>query len=94
MNYTKGEWTIFGNMSGLREFPEGHIQIVGDGQRDNIAIIPRRWNNPEANANLIAAAPDMYGALKEAFEKSHNPEVEIILMKALSKAEGKEVKAE
>jgi len=84
MNYTKGEWryTIIGLESKVVDERLGIIAHVSE--RNSLAEI-------EANAYLISAAPDMYEALKEAFEKSHNPEVEIILMKALAKAEGKEV---
>jgi hypothetical protein len=41
-----------------------------------------------ANARLIAAAPDLLEACKEALEKSHDPVVEKILMRAITKAEG------
>ena len=96
MNYTKGEWGVINNMTYLREFPEGHIQIAADGLRDNIAIIPSRWGNPQANANLIAAAPDMYEALKEIVSdltdigdcRVTNNSFNLALQ-ALAKAEGK-----
>ncbi len=66
MNCTKGEWTLLKGLDGLTEFPAGHHQIVGDGQRSNVAIIPIHWNNAEANAQLIASAPRMHQAILEA----------------------------
>jgi len=65
MDYTKGEWIIFKDMRGLTEFKDGHAQIGGDNGRFNVAIIPNHWNNAPANACLIAAAPDIYEALKQ-----------------------------
>lgn len=45
----------------------------------------------EANANLIAAAPDLLEACKEAYRIIHNDAyVNDLLKKAIAKAEGKE----
>jgi hypothetical protein len=56
MNYTKGEWKI-------REVLFKNFLIVVNDK--NIACVyPTDDKNSEFNANLIAAAPDMYEALK------------------------------
>jgi hypothetical protein len=91
MEYTKGEWERItgGNWIGVRN-PE------------NAEIIAQCWQDgyitskieAKANAHLIAAAPDMYLALKEYqyYNRCHNDaEAKLfdIAMKALAKAEGK-----
>lgn len=69
MNYTKAVWTKFDFTKNPELYEGGHYQIVGDNQRCNVAIIPAHWNNAKANANLIAAAPDMYEAIKWSIEE-------------------------
>jgi len=99
MNYTKGEWKAehIGN--------EGKYVIhTGDLSLPFAYTFPNRYRNPqvpseeaEANANLIAPAPDLYEALKElmeALEQFGSPSNEIrvaynLAKPALAKAEGK-----
>ena len=58
MGYSKGEWKVFKDMGmGSELFPKGHHQIVGNGQKANVALVPTHWNDAEANAHLIAASP-------------------------------------
>ncbi len=59
MNYTKGKWI----------FDEAHLLIrIAPPGFDGIAIINYKQTSSEtqANAHLIASAPDMYEALKSA----------------------------
>lgn len=88
--FTKGPWRIAG---------KGTIR-AGDGWIGRI-----HWRNRDANARLIAAAPDMYEALKAAVESGlvpkssvsdggacgHSEQVRVadMIRAALSKAEGK-----
>lgn len=91
MNYTRGEWTVF-------RFSDFHNWKVRTGE-DNWFIDCGIEENAEANANLIAAAPDMYEALKairdflvEYRRTVNDPSSWPILNKmneALAKAEGK-----
>lgn len=107
MNYTKGEWKPdFAQMT-------GHCGIAinaGDKQIANVylCLLDSNWEgNPverieneeaKANANLIAAAPVMYKALK-AFDHylnaspPHNMKLKAyavkLMDKAVAKAEGK-----
>ncbi len=79
MNYTKGEWKVtkgFKVVAGIKS-----AQAVAD-------VFGETAKEVEANAHLIAAAPDMYEALKALPEQvKWIPEV----AKALAKAEGKDV---
>lgn len=66
MNYTKGEWKV-GERQGAKisiyitERDETH----GEDIDYELAQVSQRDNEQKANANLIAAAPDMYEYLKE-----------------------------
>ena len=71
--FTKGEWKYV--KSGCVVSDAGMICDVGFMNVD-----------PEANGQLIAAAPDLLEACKEALKESHNPKVERILEAALAKA--------
>ena len=59
MNYTKGKWKKIGQ----------HIHINTSNVSDEIAtVLWPKWmpeSEARANAKLIAAAPDLYEALKE-----------------------------
>ncbi len=83
MNYTKEEWAVKVN-------PKGYGYDVVEGKHriaDQLS---------EANANLIAAAPDMYKALREACQFITPQQAEFAptavskIRQALAKAEGKE----
>ena len=93
MNHTKGEWTPIEFKDTCDLFKGGHIQVVGDNQRSNVAVIPMHWDNAKANAKLIAASPDLYEALisVNGSLKLYDPDSPGIeeADKALSKAEGK-----
>lgn len=83
MNYTKGEWRCF-------KMPGGWQVERVNGEQIAFSI------HNEANANLIAVAPNMYSFLKDlqrAIEKSQErigASREAILDWLLAKAEGRE----
>jgi len=91
MEYTKGEWKRYGR----------HIHINTNNTSDEIAgVLCPGWmprEEAQANAHLIAAAPDMYEALKEITELAPRAMLKLpyaiqaveIAEKALAKAEGK-----
>ena len=94
MNYTKGEWKAY-----LVEKPNKWMVCSGKDGIDGIAKMVD--SNQEANANLIAAAPDMYEALRLTrdnlqtlsdaaihYKTTFSTNLEI-LNQTLSKAEGK-----
>ena len=81
MEYTKGEWKLH---------PK-HAWVMDD----NGSVIANctGHKNPEANANLVAAAPDLYEALKAMYEMCNimpdDTDYRVAARKALAKAEGK-----
>jgi len=85
MNYTKGEWKVKGN----------YIVLAGSGAK--VAQVTVDWPDYEIayHANLIAAAPAMYEALKAIIEECPDPQLPYgkavvrIATEALAKAEGK-----
>ena len=91
LNYTKGEWTLFGDMAGLKVLCDNFIiALVSDGLD---------WAQEfRANANLIAAAPKQHQALVWVAEwlgirppdgeKPNRADVIRIVGEALAKAEG------
>jgi len=94
MEYTKGEWKA-ANKSG-----EDTYNIYADQDNSLSYLIARDCT--EANANLIAAAPDMYEALKGLTEwaklsfsddvgewADENDPAIVTAIKAQAKAEGK-----
>jgi len=99
MNYTKGEWKVKQPKGKAGEFFDGFTLSV-EGDKLLIALCDRKgWDNKQqrlANANLIAAAPDMYEALKEMLVDWQSGDIEInsatreLIDKALAKVEGKE----
>lgn len=95
--HTLGPWLI-GQM-----LPGNTPAVIGDGD-SVVAILPGRWNGCsyiEANAHLIAAAPELLEALiecvvdmgaTESFYGEH-PRAQEVLVKAraaIAKAEGRE----
>ena len=97
MNYTKGKWRVY---------PTNHFHdnahslkiALGAGEQ-SIALIDSvgtpffkdGWDEMVANANLIAAAPDMYEALRDICTNYQRIEfIEARWLEALAKAEGKE----
>jgi hypothetical protein len=73
--HTPGPWKI------------GDFGLILGGKNDSI-IATLEGINRDDNAKLIASAPELLEACKEALEKSHDPAVEIILIEAIAKAEG------
>ena len=59
MEYTKGEWTVEGGT----QVVSGNRLVANTGGYTTNYSFEREQN--EANAKLIAAAPDMYQALKD-----------------------------
>jgi hypothetical protein len=93
MNYTKGEW-IKGSKGSIDDKGGFPIAIVyPDTRLSSKDSIAKR----EANAHLIAAAPDMYEALQEALgifpgdwiNQPYLVDIHIKIQQALAKAEGK-----
>ena len=101
INYTKGKWkvtdsafsrysTYRGKATGARQFITAELDEVAEVQGDTI-------EETKANAQLIAAAPDLYEACKEASEwlvlmEAYIPLHSLILdglNKALAKVKGK-----
>lgn len=95
--YTKGKWKIGSHND--EPFARSCLSIFReDGRR--ICEVSREGFMPieeaEANAHLIAAAPDLYEACKELYETELNADVIRILQpwfqrmeRILAKAEGK-----
>ena len=81
INYTKGEWKAW-------RFSKHHNWKVSMGDRNEFLDLGMD-DESEANAQLIASAPDMYEALKHA-EKTlrQNGIVPVLVIRALAKAEG------
>ena len=93
MIYTGGKWkydNTTGEIQSVLLGDTGFVKICDVTPQDSMARM-------EANANLIAAAPDMYEALKwvkEDFETDKGTRVKVstqtAVWKALIKAEGRE----
>ena len=81
VNHTPGPWKVIPPSA---EYPS-RAMVCGSGA--NIYNAPLT-NETEANASLIAAAPEMYKALK-SLAKDYGMEVAAIALKAIYKAEGK-----
>lgn len=90
--HTPGPW----RSEYVRDVPEGYaaaIVAVDDGV---VAVVPASWFSTEANAQLIAAAPDLFDACRQlisSVDKFDGTEcVNAILSAraAIAKAEGRE----
>jgi len=103
MAISKGEWKRYGQHIHLSDTNTSDEIVTvlcpawmsKEEARANADIIVAAVNacqevNPDNPMAVAESIKDMYEALKVAFEKSHNPEVEIILMKAIAKAERRE----
>ena len=100
-NPTKGRWLIvdkFRDLSVRSELSKDPIAIIkqvfmertnDDGSSDNVG---QSHNDMKANANLIAAAPDMYEALDNLLGYLETDNMRVLDMslarKALAKARG------
>lgn len=83
--FTKGEWEVIGNFVAVQKEDGNSYEIC------KVSMHDPEW---KSNAQLIAAAPDMYEALIKAKAviaslKEERATLEII-QQALNKAEGKE----
>lgn len=87
MGHTKGPWRAEGRLIiGLKEKPICEVPQHGI----------KRHKTDDGNAQLIAAAPDMYEACKKLVMHRHQGDIHPIdyqrIELALAKAEGKDVK--
>lgn len=105
MNYTKGEWIL--EILDEKQYPKGDgdyglkISIQTPDHKNGICYLTDKWiSSPKgsemlANAQLIAAAPDMFEVLNDIEMTmgmtlaDHFPELRNKIVKALAKAEGK-----
>lgn len=87
MEYTKGDWKVTDYGSHIRI---GAVSTVEEGELDeHVCII---HNISEANARLIAAAPDLYEALKAIGEEPNfglPGHLAVMRGKAIAKVEAK-----
>jgi len=96
MEYTKGEWKVIQKKASKVPFFDGFTLSV-EGGKLLIALCDReKWDNKKqrlANAHLIAAAPDAYKELKEAYDMGLFDGCDDIqfnrIKQALAKAEGR-----
>jgi hypothetical protein len=87
MEYTKGEWKVF-HYGDVGQKPSA-ISVITDDEKLLCKLgIQKEW---EANAHLIAAAPELYEALKAAIRiiEVEHIVVPVKCIEALAKAEGK-----
>lgn len=83
--HTPGPW----------KYGSSSLMIFAANSEINVATIPKRgWDSDEANARLIAAAPEMLSALREIAEHSlfyNNPgsSMQAIAKHAIAKATGR-----
>jgi len=96
--YTKGEWRVDRKRSSFeydiysKDNPPKVIARVPSGVSNYSRLVPAEG---EANAQLIASAPDLYEACKEGLEllsinlEANRGKVSELLKQALAKAEGK-----
>ena len=74
--HTPGPWRVFGRMTGkvISENGPGMVEICETGDFRDAELVPfnaERWN---ADARLIAAAPDMLKALEEISDIEPDPD--------------------
>ena len=94
MKHTKGEWVVRNNIGKKSE-----IGVIADNAPYIIAIMGNSKERPEeaeANARLIAAAPDLLFACKYAIEQLGNvkglgnvKQLILPISNAIAKTEGK-----
>ena len=71
MNYTKGEWEYTERLkANLSMIGTGNTVVCGLPNPVHSIIYPDELAEMRANANLIAAAPDMLEALKRLLEET------------------------
>lgn len=99
MNYTKGEWKVGTKISGhcgLLIISKGkalanvYLNSLARPMTDEHNLRLPENKETQSNANLISAAPDMYEALKLAYDAiPEGRNVKTVIENALAKAEGK-----
>lgn len=91
--FTKGPWRVDDSVHGKEG---GIVHIKSDGYSEMCTMWAFALENEDeflANANLIAASPDLYEVLQEAVESNiavENPDWWGRVFKALAKARGEE----
>lgn len=86
MEHTKGEWEVSKGIDGA---------VIYEPDTGTVASVPMDLQGWEANAQLIAAAPDLYDALLlyiddcEIEELEYNDDAYKAAKKAIAKADGK-----
>jgi len=88
-NHTQGEWAYDVNANkGFDIYLNGSIKVIANVLHKDVSYMPSK-QEAEANARLIAAAPDMYDSLKEIKGLvGIDGKIAEIIKAALSKAEG------
>lgn len=70
----------------------GEEVVVANERLEPVASLPEQWDNQEANARLIAAAPELLTELQECVEyiKAHGGPRSLVGLaeKAIAKAKG------
>jgi hypothetical protein len=87
--FTKGPWEV-NTLAGRpnSEVFSGDDVLICDCRATNVVMEPEEI---EANAHLIAAAPDMYEALKRVMENKWEPDKYLLnVLQAIDKAEGRQ----
>lgn len=95
MEYTKGEWYLEEETGLILSIPEGSdspvsIASIGGNQE---TLTPKPLRELEANARLISASPDLYKAVRIAWQyillnKGSLRETESALFNSIKKANG------
>ena len=86
--FTPGPWRVFGRMTGkvISENAPGIVEICETGDFRDAELVPfnaERWN---ADAHLIAAAPDMLEALHLALPYVRNDNTASAIRAAIARA--------
>ena len=95
--HTPGPWKVQWTK---KESGKVDLILVGKGEDYTTAFVPCFGDNAELNASLIAAAPDLFEALKFLFDKVESGQCEITVSgiallwyqkarDAIAKAEGR-----
>ena len=93
MKHTKGKWEMEDRSDKITQVISYDINTA---EAKDICVVSDDWNEQVANANLIAAAPELFKALKamtKLFEERipypNNTQRYKQAIKAIAKAEGK-----
>jgi hypothetical protein len=90
MKHTPGQWEYGCEVEYGRDIRCGDIWVgTANGPHDGNEGFPSS-EECEANARLIAAAPDMYEALLTVMSYWHKDQYEAVVKAAIAKAEGRQ----